>query len=260
MDIGPLHLDPALLLWAGFVLFGSLLIVFRNWWITLVGLVGQYALLCILLSWFPFVQPDLIIGPIAVSQVVLVKAVTGFTVVAILGITVVSRRRLLQNDEQALDEITAARLRWAVRRATRRGEQERFRLANYLLPIAALAVLVIATHALGILYPLVRSPSLPESPVWGLWLYVDLVWYWLGLSGILIILLAQEIQEVSVGLLLCIASVDLLYTALSRSGGFLAIGLLSAVSILVALGSAYLAQLFYLRLQRWTLPAADEWD
>jgi hypothetical protein len=67
-------------------------------------------------------------------------------------------------------------------------------------------------------------------------------------------------QEVSVGLLLCIASVDLLYTSLSRSGGFLAIGLLSAVSILVALGSAYLAQLFYLRLQRWTLPAADEWE
>jgi hypothetical protein len=257
MDIGPLHLEPELLLWAGFILFGSLLIVFRNWWITLVGLLGEYLLLCLLLSWFPFVPPDLILGPFAVSQIVLVKGVAAVTIVAILAITVVLRRRRLQDDDESLDEITAARLRWAVRRAARRGEQERFRLANYLLPIAALAVLVIVTHALAILYPLVRSPSMPES---SLWIYVDLVWYWLGLSGILIVLLAQEMQEVSVGLLLCIGSVDLLCTALSRSEGLLAIGLLSAVSILVALGSAYLAQIFYLRLRRWQLPSADEWD
>jgi len=63
-----------------------------------------------------------------------------------------------------------------------------------------------------------------------------------------------------VGLLLCIGSVDLLYVALSKSVGLLAIGLLSAVSILLALGSAYLAQLFYLRLRRWQLPSAEEWD
>jgi hypothetical protein len=257
LDIGPLHLEPALLLWAGFVLFGSLLIVFRNWWVTLVGLLGEYALLCILLSWFPFVPPDLILGPIAVSQIVLVKGATALTVVAVLALTAASRRRLPQDDEETLDEITAARLRWALRRATRRGAEERFRLANYLLPIAALAVLVVATHTLAILFPLVRSPSMPEG---SLWIYVDLVWYWLGLSGLLIVLLAQEMQEVSVGLLLCIASVDLLYTALSRSVGLLAIGLLSAVSILVALGTAYLAQLFYLRLRRWHLPSADEWD
>jgi hypothetical protein len=67
-------------------------------------------------------------------------------------------------------------------------------------------------------------------------------------------------QEVSVGLLLCIGSVDLLCMALSRGEGLLAIGLLSAVSILVALGTAYLAQIFYLRLRRWQLPAADEWE
>ena len=257
MDIGPLHFGVELLLWAGFILFGSLLIVFRNWAITLLGLLGEYALLCVLLSWFPFVPPDLTIGPLAISQIVLVKAVAGLTVVAILAVTVASRRRLPLDSDQALDEITAARLRWAARRVARRGGKERFNLATYLLPISALAVLVIATHALAILYPLVRTPTMPEGPLWG---YVDLVWYWMGLSGILIVLLAQEIQEISVGLLLCIGSVDLLYVAMSRGVGLLAIALLSAVSILVALGSAFLAQTFYLRLRRWQLPSADEWD
>jgi hypothetical protein len=257
MDIGPYHLGAELLLWAGFILFGSLLIVFRNWWITLAGLLGEYALLCVLLSWFPFVPPDLTIGPFAVSQIVLVKAVTGLTVVAILAVTVASRRRLPLDSEQALDEITAARLRWAARRVARRGGKERFSLATYLLPISALAVLVMATHALAFLSPLVRAPTMPQGPLWG---YVDLVWYWMGLSGILIVLLAQEIQEICVGLLLCISSVDLLYIAMSRSVGLLAIGLLSVVSILVALGSAFLAQIFYLRLHRWQLPSAEEWD
>ncbi len=257
MDIGPLHLTTELLLWAGFILFGSLLIVFRNWWITLAGLLGQYLLICILLTRFPFVTPDLAIGPIAVSQLVLVKAVTGFTVVAILAITVATRRRAAPVSESGVDEVTAARLRWAARRIARRGEQERYRLANNLLPIASLAVLVIATHALAILYPLTRATTLSTGPLWG---YVDLVWYWLALSGILIVLLAQEMQEVSVGLLLCISSVDLLYTVLLRSMGLLALGLLSAVSILLALGSAYLAQIFNLRLHGWRLPSAEEWD
>jgi len=262
MDIGPLYLEIELLLWAGFILFGSLLIVFRNWWITLVGLLGQYALLAVLMSWLPFLPPDMVLGPLAVNQIVLVKGVTALTVVIILAITVVSRRRLLQSDEQALDEITAARLRWAVRRAARRGEQERFSLANYLLPLSALAVLVLATHALAVFYPVIRSPAMPVSAHWsyGAWGYVDLVWYWLGLSGLLIALLAQEMQEVSVGLLLFLGSVDLLYTTLSQGVGLLAIALLSAVSILVALGTAYLAQIFYLRLRRWHLPAAEDWE
>ncbi len=258
MNLDPIYLSTEMLLWAGFLLCGALLVVFRNWWLTLAALLGEYLLLCVLLAQFQFVPKDLVIGPVAISALVLVKGVTGLTVVGILAVTVAARRRVqLPEDEMELDEITAARLRWAARRAAKQTGEQRFRLSTYLLPISALAVLVVATHALAILYPLARAPTLSQEP---LWLYVDLVWYWLGLSGVLIVLLAQEMQEVSVGLLLCISSVDLLYTALSRSVGLLAIGLLNAVSILLALGAAYLAQLFYLRLRRWQLPSAEEWD
>lgn len=257
MDLGPIHLEVEVLLWAGFLLFGGLLIVFRSWWVTLAGLLGEYILLCLLLSRFPFMPADLAIGPVNVSQIVLAKAVTGLTIVGILAITVASRQRARQEVDQPLDEITAARLRWAARRIAQREDQRRLHLPGYLLPASALVVLVLATHALAILAPLARVPTLPDPVLWGV---VDLSWYWLGLSGLVIVLFAQELQELAVGLLLCMGSVDLLYVALSRSVGLVAIGLLSVVSILLALGSAYLARVFYLRLHRWQLPSAEEWD
>ena len=245
------------MLWAGFLLCGGLLIVFRNWWVTLAALLGEYLLSALLVSRFPFILADLSIGPLAVSQIVLVKVVAGLVVVGILAITAASRQRARPEVEHALDEITAARLRWAARRVARRGREQRLRLPAYLLPVSALIVLVLVTHALAILAPLARVPTLPEPVLWG---FVDLAWYWLGLSGAVVVLFAQELQEFAVGLLLCMSSVDLLYTALSRSVGLVAIGLLSVVSILLALASAYLARVFYLRLQRWLLPSPEEWD
>ena len=54
------------------------------------------------------------------SSFVLVKAITGLTVVGVLTFTVVLRRRARPAiSEDSLDEITAARLRWAARRVAR---------------------------------------------------------------------------------------------------------------------------------------------
>jgi len=258
-----LQLSPELWLEIGFLVCGGLLIIFRDWRIALPALLGEYLLLCALLALFPetLVPKDLLIGSFTTNSLVAVKAITGLTVVGILTITVASRRWVrLPENEQPLDEITAARLRWAARRMARSQEQRpRFNLLAYLLPTFALAILVAATYALASLYP-VAQPLMRVDTDLSFWSYVDLAWYWLALSGIFIVLFAQEVQEVCVGLLLCLASADLLYTVLSKSIGLLAIGLLNAVSILLALGSAYLSLLFYLRLQRWQLPSAEEWD
>ncbi len=257
MELGALHLSAELLLWGGFVLCGGLLIVFRGWWIELLGLLGVYGLLCLLISRFPFVLPDLRIGPLVLSRIVLVQAVTGLTVVTIMAVTIAVRRRMALELQQPLDEVTEARLRWTAWRTARLGGEQRFRLAAYLLPVSAFAVLVLAAHGLALVYPMVRTPGAPDGLLWG---YVDLVWYWLGMAGLLTVLLAQEMHEVSIGLLLCWSSVSLLYIAMSRTLGLLAMGLLSAVAILMGLGSAYLALLFYLRLRRWQLPSAEEWE
>ena len=254
------QLSPELWLEVGFLVCGGLLIVFRDWRVVLPALLGEYLLLCVLLAQFPetFVPRDLHIGSMVTNSLVLVKAVSGLTVVGILTLTVASRRWVRPPEsEQPLDEITAARLRWAARRVAQSQEQPRFSLLTYLLPTFVLAILIAVTYALARLYPLARNPTLDDA---SFWFYVDMAWYWLALSGLFIVLFAQEVQEVCVGLLLCLSSVDLVYTALSRSVGLLAIGLLNAVSILLALGSAYLALLFYLRLQRWQLPSVEEWD
>ncbi len=261
MQLWPIQLDLELLLWFGFLICGGLLAVFRDWRITLPALLGEYLLLAALLARFPtvFVPHDLVFGTVSLSSFVLVKAVTGLTVVGILAFTVLLRRRVHALEQEAsLDEVTAARLRWTMRRLQRRA-RPRFQLPAYLLTTFYLAVLILITYTLAVLYPLVRNPVLPEQGG-SLWFYVDLVWYWLGLSGLFILLFAREMQEVSVGLLLCIASVDLLYMALSKNVGLLAIALLSAVSILLALGSAYIALLFYARLQRWELPSVEDWE
>ncbi|MGB9724687.1 MAG: hypothetical protein ACP5OO_04845 [Chloroflexia bacterium] len=257
MELGPLHWSVEQLIWAGFVFFGGLLIVFRGWWIELLGLLGIYGLLCLLLSRFPFMLPDLQMGPLVLSRVILAQAATGLTIVAVLAVTIAVRRRVTLEMQPPLDEVTEARLRWTAWRTARLGRGQRFRLAAYLFPVFAFAVLVLAAHGLALVYPVVRRPGAPDGLLWG---YVDLVWYWLGLAGLLTVLLAQEMHEVSVGLLLCWSSVTLLYIALSRTIGLLALGLLSAVAILMGLGSAYLALLFYLRLRRWRLPSAEEWE
>lgn len=250
--------SPELAIWLGFLACGALMVVFRDWRVTLPALLAVYLNLGLLFSRLPFVPQDIALGPLRLSSFGLVKVVTGLVLVSILALTAFSRRWVRTPEgEFPADEILAARLRWAARRARPTPIGFRERLAAYLLPTSTLAVLIAVTYTLAILYPLVRTPALPASP---LWFYVDLSWYWLALCGLLNVLLAQEVQEVCIGLLLCIASADLLYTTLSRSVGLLAIGLLSTVSILLALGSALFSILFFLRLQRWRLPSSEELD
>ncbi|MGC8874007.1 MAG: hypothetical protein ACP5SI_06105 [Chloroflexia bacterium] len=249
---------PELILWIGILVCGALMVIFRDWRITLPALLALYLLLGLLFSRFPFVPQDIALGRLRLSSFGLVKVVTGLAVVAILALTAVSRRWIrLPEGEHPADEVLAARLRWAARRLRPARIGLRERLAAYLLPSSTLALLIAVTYTLAILYPLVRTPVLAEHP---LWFYVDLSWYWLALCGLFNVLFAQEVQEVCIGLLLCMASADLLYTTLSRSVGLLAIGLLSTVSILLALGAALFSILFFLRLQRWHLPSAQELD
>ncbi len=250
--------NAELAIWLGILLCGGLMVVFRDWRVTLPALLAVYLILGLLFSRLPFVPQDVALGPLHLSFFGLAKVVTGLVVVGILALTALSRRWIhLPDGASSTDEVLAARLRWAARRVRTVPPGLRERLAAYLLPTSTLAVLIAVTYTFAILYPVVRTPALPANP---LWFYVDLSWYWLALCGLFNVLFAQEVQEVCIGLLLCIVSADLLYTTLSRSVGLLAIGLLSTVSILLALGSALLSVLFFLRLQRWRLPSAEEMD
>jgi hypothetical protein len=93
------------------------------------------------------------------------------------------------------------------------------------------------------------SLTLPRLYPIGPSLAVDFAWYWLGLTGLLTLATAADLLKIGLGLLLCISSIDLLYTALASGVGFVALLLLSLFTILLALIVAYLSGLLYGRLK-----------
>jgi hypothetical protein len=96
---------------------------------------------------------------------------------------------------------------------------------------------VLASVALPRLYPIGRSNA------------VDFAWYWLGLTGLFTLVTAGDLLKIGLGLLLCAGSIDLLYTAIASTVQVFPLALLGLVTIVLALGVAYLSGLLYGRLK-----------
>ncbi len=75
------------------------------------------------------------------------------------------------------------------------------------------------------------------------------MWYWLGLIGLFTMVVAGDTLKVGLGLLLCIGSIDVLYTAISSTVQVFPLALLGLVEIVLALSIAYLSGLLYGRLK-----------
>ena len=216
-------------------LSGALILLLRDWRITVSALLVNYVGVAFFLAQQQFLQPDLQIGSIAVSTTVLVKLISGVAATAILAITALTFSR--EYNQEDLDEFSLAELRRAARRAQRQRAAEPLRLADYVVPFWTLALAVLASIALPRLYPIGDTNT------------IDFVWYWLGLIGLFTMVVAGDLLKVGLGLLLCAGSVDVLYTAISRTVQVFPLALLGLVSITLALAVAYLSGLLYGRLK-----------
>ena len=78
---------------------------------------------------------------------------------------------------------------------------------------------------------------------------IDFVWYWLGLVGLFTIVVAGDLLKVGLGLLLCVSSIDVLYTAISSTVQVFPLALLGLLTIVLALVVAYLSGLLFGRLK-----------
>ncbi len=214
---------------------GALILLLRDWRITVSALLVNYIGVAIFLAQQQFIQPDLHIGSIAVSTTVLVKLITGVAATAILSITALTFSR--EYNQEDLDEFSLAELRRAARRAQRQRAAEPLRLADFVVPFWALALAVLASVALPRIYPIGDTNT------------IDFVWYWLGLVGLFTTVIAGDLLKVGLGLLLCASSVDVLYTAISSTVQVFPLALLGLVSITLALAVAYLSGLLYGRLK-----------
>ncbi|NTV63330.1 MAG: hypothetical protein HGA65_07305 [Oscillochloris sp.] len=218
----------------------AVVLLFRDWRLTLAALLLNYLSLALFLAEQRFVTPDMAILGLEFSTLVLVKLITGLSVTMILGITALtfSREYGLEN----LDEFGLAELRRAARAAQRQRANQPFQLSDYVLPFWAGVLALLASLTLPRVYPIAPTEA------------SDFAWYWLVLTGLLTIATASDLLKIGLGLLLCASSIDLLYTAVvstpEASGLNVApLALLSLFNILLALAVAYLSGLLYGRLK-----------
>src|SRR5262245_24430711 len=196
-------------------LSGALILLLRDWRITVSALLVNYICVAIFLAQQQFLQPDLQIAGIAISTTVLVKLITGVAASAILAITALTFSR--EYNQEDLDEFSLTELRRAARRAQRQRAAEPFRLADYVVPFWTLALAVLASVALPRIYPIGNTNT------------IDFVWYWLGLIGLFTMVVAGDLLKVGLGLLLCASSVDVLYTGISSTVQVFPLALLGLV-------------------------------
>jgi hypothetical protein len=218
----------------------AVVLLFRDWRVTVPALLLNYVALALFLAEQRFVAPDLSFLGIELSTLVLVKLITGIAVTTILGITALtfSREYGLEN----LDEFGLAELRRAARAAQRQRASQPFQPGDYVLPFWATVLALLASLTLPRVYPIAPTEA------------SDFAWYWLALTGLLTLATASDLLKIGLGLLLSASAIDLLYTAVvstpEASGlNVVPLALLSLFNILLALAIAYLSGLLYGRLK-----------
>jgi hypothetical protein len=224
---------------AGIILSAAVILMISDWRITFPALLVNYISLALFTAQQQALVPNLLVEQ-SIATIVAVKLITGIAVTIILTITALTFSE--EYGLEDLDEFGLAELRRAARAAQRQQTSEGIQWSNYTVPFWALMLALLISLTLPRIYPVTLSLS------------ADFAWYWLGLTGIFSLAIASDLLKVGLGLLLCTSSIDLLYTAVvstpDASGiGVVPLGLLSLVTILLALAVAYLSGLLYGRLK-----------
>ena len=213
---------------------GGLVLLLRDWRYTVSALLFTYCGIALFLAQQQFLRSDLQIGAQSLSTLVLIKLITGVSATAILAITAITFSR--EYNVEDLDEFSLTELRRAARRAQTVNAAHPFRLGEYIVPLWTLVLAALASVALPRLYPIGTND-------------IDFVWYWLGLIGLFTMISAADLLKVGLGLLLCVESMMLLYTAVARNVQVIPLALLSLTTVVMALVVAYLSGLLYGRLK-----------
>jgi hypothetical protein len=215
-------------------LMGGLVLMLRDWRLTFPAMLVVYVGIALFLNQQQFIRPDLALGASTFSTMVVIKLLTGTAAMAILTITALTFSR--EYNLEDLDEFSLTELRRAARRAQQQRATQPFRMAEYVVPLWSLVLAAIASLALPRLYPIGTND-------------IDFVWYWLGLIGLFTMVSAGDMLKVGLGLLLCIESMAMLYTAVARAVQVIPLALLSLTTVILALAIAYLSGLLYGRLK-----------
>jgi uncharacterized MnhB-related membrane protein len=186
---------------AGLVVTASLIIVFRDWRVSLAALLAQYLLMGFLLT------------RLVTPEVATVKALVGALICPILYLTA---RQVRWDKQRSKNEMSSLPGGWEV-----------FPVS---WPFRLLAVVLTGLVASSLSS---RCP-LPEVPR-----DIGFACYWLALIGLLAMILTAEPLKAGLGLLTFMAGFELFYAALES--GLSVVGLLGIANLFMALAIAYLA-------------------
>lgn len=187
---------------------GALIVLVRDWRITLLALLGQYVMVGVILS--RLVLPEIalikvLIGALICPMLYLAARQSGWSLFLLTeALEPLPRGGYAENDGPAV-----------------------FRVGLSFRVLAVTLVLVLAI-VINQTYPL---PLVPPD--------VGLGCYWLILTGLLVLMLTEEPLKAGPGLLTAIAGFELLYTPLELS--LTVVFLWAVVNLLLAVSIAYLA-------------------
>jgi hypothetical protein len=186
---------------AGLVVTASLIILVRDWRVSLAALLAQYVLVGFLLT------------RLITPEVATVKTLVGALICSILYLTA---RRVRWGGQRSKDAVSTLPTEWEV-----------FPVG---LPFRLMAVVLTGWVASSLLnsYPL---PEVPRD--------IGFACYWLALIGLLAMILTAEPLKAGLGLLIFMAGFELFYAALESS--LSVVGFLGIVNLFMALAIAYLA-------------------
>jgi hypothetical protein len=91
-------------------------------------------------------------------------------------------------------------------------------------------------YAVAQVYPLIGNP------------YLDFTFFWLGLSGLFVLVFARNMLKIGLGLLIALSSVILLESVSPEAATIVSAAVFSAVAILIALVTASLCAVLRDRL------------
>lgn len=225
----------------GIVVSAGVVLLFKDWRLTVPALLVNYVCLAFFLAQQLASVPNLLVEA-SVATLFTTKLITGVVITAVLSLTALTFSQDYGLED--LDEFGLTELRRAARAAQQQQfiNREAFRLGDYTVPFWALLLALATSLTLPNIYPLAISQL------------ADFAWYWLVLIGLFTLVTANDVLKIGMGLLLCISSIDLLYTVVitspnARGVGVVPLGLLSLIGILLALATAYLSGLLFGRLK-----------
>ena len=168
------------------------------------------------------------------STLALAEVLAALGVGAILLITALTFTRPYQTEQ--LDEFALMELRQAARRAREQRAQIGGRWSGTIVPLGAVLLAALATWLLGRAYPIAREPL------------INAAWTFTLLCGLLVLITANDVLKLGLGLLLLLSAAKLLYFGVATQLNVLHIGLLELLSLVLAVVAAYVSGLLYGRL------------